>query len=122
MLIFLRNEAEDFAQSIKLLKDLYGLDGVDLDVEDGAAGSDIQLMVMERLRNACGEDFHISYTFACLAEASEPWKTVLTEGHPYVDAVNVMAYDAYWDGYSFDLDIAYLDSYGVPRVILNLEK
>ncbi len=44
---------------MKLMKDLFGLDGVDLDVEDGAADAEIQLEVLNRLRNACGEDFHI---------------------------------------------------------------
>ncbi len=41
---------------------------------------------------------------------------MLTEAHPTLDAVNVMAYDAYWEGYVFDLDLAYLDDIGVPRV------
>ncbi len=59
MPVVLREEAEDFAQSIALLRDLYGLDGIDLDVEDGAADAEIQIEVIERLRAACGDEFHI---------------------------------------------------------------
>ena len=68
------------------------------DVEDGAADAETQLEVIRRLRSACGDGFHVSLTFSGLAEESDPWKTVITEGHQYLDALNVMAYDAYWDG------------------------
>lgn len=96
--IAFRQDAENFAQSILFLKDNYGLDGIDLDVEDSAESAELQIAVIEALRDACGDDFHISYTFACLAEQFDPTLTVVQESHPILDTLNVMAYDAYWDG------------------------
>ncbi len=102
--------------SIVQLRDSYGLDGVDLDVEDSAADAETQIMVIQELRDALGEDFEITYTYPCLAEQFEPWAQVIQEAHPILDGLNVMAYDAYWEDYTFDMDLALLDGMGVPRV------
>ena len=61
MIYFSRSDAKSFAQSLKVAKDEYGLDGVDFDVEDGAVKADIQAEVIKAVRIACGKDFHIRY-------------------------------------------------------------
>ena len=34
----------------------------------------------------------------------------------YLDYVNVMAYDVYWTGYDFSMDIEALQALGIPKV------
>lgn len=105
-----------FAQSLRGLKDDFGIDGVDFDVEDGGVDGQLQMEVMKAVRATCGNDFHISYTLPCLSSQFEPWTSALTLSNQYLDAVNVMAYDYYWLGYGFDQDIAALEALGIPRV------
>jgi len=115
-------EATKFAES--LVRDVteYDIDGVDLDVEDSGANADIQIAVIREIRRLAGPDFHISYTIPCLSEQFQPWRTTIQDGHQYLDAINIMAYDYYWDGYMFDFDLMQLTSLGVPpeKMILGL--
>ncbi|TRY69348.1 hypothetical protein TCAL_06924 [Tigriopus californicus] len=117
MQIYIQNQmqAMAFAQSLKDVKDNFGIDGVDFDVEDGGVDGQLQMEVMKAVRATCGDDFHISYTLPCLSSQFEPWTSTLVLSHQYLDAVNVMAYDYYWPGYSFDQDIAVLEGLGIPR-------
>ena len=80
-----------------------------------------------------GPYFQITYTLPALSAQFEPWKSTIEGAVEEIDAVNVMAYDYYWDvsslvhlqiifrpctlvqGYTFDLDIAQLSSLGVPH-------
>jgi len=103
------------------LKENDSLDGIDLDVEDSAVGAELQLELIKRTRETCGDDFHISYTLPALASQFAPYSELLPEAFPYMDAINIMAYDYYWEGYSFDMDLAILDEMGVPRVKLALK-
>ena len=34
-----------------------------------------------------------------------------------MDAINIMAYDVYWEGYDWKMDVSALEELGVPRVI-----
>jgi len=94
-------EATKFAESLVRDATDYDIDGVDLDVEDSGATADIQL----RQHNH-----------------NQPWRTTIQDGHQYLDAINIMAYDYYWDGYMFDFDLMQLTSLGVPpeKMILGL--
>jgi len=116
------DEAGNFAQTLVWARDEYDLDGVDLDVEDGGASTEIQVALVKEIRNRLGDDFHISYTIPCLSEQFEPWYSTIRNIAHLVDAVNVMAYDYYWEGYSFDLDIQHLTAMGVSRdkIVLGL--
>ena len=73
-----------------------GLDGMDLDVEDGGAGAEVQVAVIKETRRLLGPDFHISYTIPATVAIIEPWRTTIEETAGLLDAVNVMAYDYYW--------------------------
>ena len=110
-------EAEEFADCVKELQDSYGLDGIDLDVESSGTSSDIQIHVIKSVRENCGPDFHITYTIPALTESVEPWQTTMKESIEYMDAINIMAYDVYWGGYDWTMDITALEDLGVPRVI-----
>ncbi len=57
-----------------------------------------------------------SYTFPALASQFYPYNEVIAGGHEYLDALNIMAYDYYWEDYVFDMDVYLLDTVGVPRV------
>ena len=76
-----------------------------MDIESGAAKAELQTHLIRSLREVCGSDFHISYTIPALTYPLEPWKTVITRAHQYLDAINIMAYDYYWNGYAYSLDI-----------------
>jgi len=108
-------DADKFVQSVKVLKDYYGIDGVDLDIESGGAQAELQTHLIRSLRESCGPDFHISYTIPALTYPLEPWKTVILRAHQYMDAINIMAYDYYWNGYAYSMDIEGLLNLGVPK-------
>ena len=110
-------DAEKFAESIKELKDQHGLDGIDLDVESSGSSADIQIHLIKSLREECGSDFHITYTVPALVESVDPWMKTMKESIEYMDAINIMAYDVYWEGYDWMMDITALEELGVPRVI-----
>jgi len=108
-------DAEKFAMSIKELKEQHGLDGIDLDVESSGAKADIQIHLIKSLREECGPDFHITYTVPALTESVTPWMETMRDSIEYMDAINIMAYDVYWEGYDWMMDIAALEDLGVPR-------
>ena len=39
-------------------------------------------------------------------------------GHQYLDYINVMAYDYYWTGYEFTMDLEALNNLGITNVII----
>jgi len=107
--------ARQFAASLASEAELYQLDGVDLDVEDGAAGAEVQVALMDELRRLLGPEFHISYTLPALSGQFEPWADTIRQAADLLDAVNVMAYDYYWDGYTFEQDLNMLHGLGIPH-------
>ena len=92
---------------------------VDLDIESAGAGADLQIHLIQSMRESLGPDFHISYTIPALTYPIEPWKTVIVRASRYLDAVNVMSYDYYWSGYNYTMDIQGLMDLGVPKVSYN---
>ena len=56
-----------------------------------------QVALVQEIRVRLGPSFHISYTIPCLSEQFEPWASVIPAIIADIDAVNVMAYDYYWD-------------------------
>ena len=113
----IRADAETFAVSVKELKDVHGLDGIDLDVESSGASADIQVHLIKSVRERCGSDFHLTYTIPALTESIEPWHSVIKDSIEYMDAINIMAYDVYWEGYDWKMDVSALEELGVPRVM-----
>lgn len=106
-------DAARFAEQMQVAAMDYGLDGMDLDVEDSGAGEEVQVAVIKETRRLLPK-FHISYTIAATVPAVEPWKSVIERTADDLDAINIMAYDYYWPGYTFDLDLNTLKSLGVP--------
>merc|ERR1719391_615312 len=98
-----KNDADSFADSVKGLKENYGLDGIDLDFESGGAAANLQIHLIASLRERCGPDFHITYTIPALTYSIEPWKTVIVRSKQNLDAVNIMSYDYYWSGYNYTM-------------------
>ena len=116
-LVYDSTDAERFAESVKEVKDAHGLDGIDLDVESAGAPAGVQIHLIKSVREKCGTDFHITYTIPALTESVEPWQTVMKNSIEYMDAINIMAYDVYWGGYDWPMDVSALEELGVPRVI-----
>lgn len=106
-------QAAQFAEAMQAAALDLGLDGMDLDVEDSGAGADVQVAVIRETRRLLPE-FHISYTIPASVTAIEPWHSVIKEAAGELDAINVMAYDYYWQGYTFDIDLDALMALGVP--------
>merc|ERR1712180_506268 len=90
------DDAKTFCKGLKETFDEYGVDGLDLDIEDGGTSAEIQAAVIKECRKELGE------------EALQSTADVL-------DAVNVMAYDIYWTGYNFEMDIAGLNDAGMTN-------
>jgi len=107
------DDALHFAEQMQAAVLEYGLDGMDLDVEDAGAGEDVQVAVIKETRRLL-PNFHITYTIAATVPAIEPWRSVIQRTVDDLDAINIMAYDYYWPGYTFDLDLNTLKSLGVP--------
>jgi len=108
-------DAEAWAESMAAtVKDL-GLDGMDLDVEDSGTGANIQIALINAMRAELGPDFHISYTIPALSAQYEPWLSTIRGTLDVMDAVNIMAYDVYWAGYNFEMDLEMLEIMGVDR-------
>jgi len=108
-------EATAFAQNVSEAVKQFGLDGIDFDVEDGNPSASIQLDVYKACRSYLGSSKLMSYTIPATIEPYDPWHTVLSQGHSYFDAVNVMAYDVGWSGYNFTRDdLETLEALGVP--------
>ena len=97
---------------------MYGLDGIDLDVESAGASAEIQVHLIKSVREICGSDFHLTYTIPALTESVDPWHTVIRNSIEYMYAINIMAYDVYWEGYDWKMDISALEELGVPKVTI----
>ena len=102
---------------MKALKEENGLDGIDLDIESSGSSAELQTFLIKALRDKCGPDFHITYTIPALTFSIEPWMSTIVYGIEHMDAINIMAYDVYWDGYNYMMDIEGLEEIGVPRVV-----
>ena len=74
------------------------------------------------MREQCGPDFHITYTVPALTESVDPWMKTMRDSIEYMDAINIMAYDVYWEGYDWLMDIAALEELGVPRVLIMISR
>lgn len=107
-------DAEDFIHSTVQAVSQFELDGLDFDIEDGACSSELQSHVISRLKNIL-PNILISYTFPGMAESHEPYRSVISNTHHYLDFLNVMAYDAYWSGYNPIDNFNNICSLGVPR-------
>jgi len=107
-------EATEFAEKMLATQKDIGLDGMDLDVEDSGVGVDVQVAVIKETRRLLGPDFHISYTIPATVAVLNPWMDTISRTVEELDAVNVMAYDYYWGGYTFDLDLGNLMALGLP--------
>jgi len=107
-------QAKEFAEKMAAAAEDLGLDGMDLDVEDSGSGSDVQIALIKETRRLLGPDFHITYTIPALTGNIEPWQSTIVGTLEELDAVNVMAYDYYWNGWSFDLDLEALTGLGLP--------
>ena len=93
------------------------------------------MALIDELRRLLGPEFHISYTLPALSGQFEPWADTIRQAADLLDAVNVMAYDYYWDvsniilfffscatseqckmqGYTFEQDLNMLHGLGIPH-------
>jgi len=107
-------EATEFAEKMAVAAADLGLDGMDLDVEDSGTGAEVEIFLIKETRRILGPDFHITYTLPALSAQYDPWMSTIAGTVEELDAVNVMAYDYYWNGYTFDLDLEQLTMLGLP--------
>jgi len=107
-------DATDFAKKMAEAANDLGLDGMDLDVEDSGADADVQIAVIKETRRLLGPNFHITYTISALTSQIEPWRSTIMATVSELDAVNVMGYDVYWEGWNIDQDVEQLVGLGVP--------
>jgi len=114
--------AEVFCDSVVQMREDYKVDGIDLDVEDGGTNALIQTHLLKSCREKLGPDFLITYTYPALASNVEPWLGTLKDGNQFLDYINVMAYDVYWTGYDFVMDIEALEAIGIAKnkIVLGL--
>lgn len=108
-------DADLFARNLKELIDQTKLDGVDFDVEDGITSANIQIELLRKCRSYLGPGALISLTIPALAELHEPYASVVSAGHQYLSAINIMAYDVYWQGYDAKSELESIVSMGIPR-------
>ncbi len=71
------------------------------------------MAVIKECRAQLGPDQLISYTLPGTGELHNPYKSVLSASHEYLDAVNIMAYDVYWSGYDVLQDISDIEALGL---------
>jgi len=109
------DDAKTFCKGLKETFNEFGVDGLDLDIEDGGTSAEIQAAVIKECRKELGEEAHITYTIPALVSNVSPWKETLQSTADVLDAVNVMAYDVYWTGYNFEMDIAGLNEVGITN-------
>ncbi|NGX61182.1 MAG: Chitinase D [Chlamydiae bacterium] len=112
-LLFTREDAVGMADALARYVVEFGLDGVDLDIEDYPA-VDLQVELIKRTREALGPDALLTYTPKAPAATTLPYCEVIAKSHEYLDGVHIMAYDA-WEGYSYQEDSESLSLLGVPR-------
>lgn len=108
-------DASNFCKDLKETFAKYHIDGLDLDIEDGGSNADIQFALISECRKELGGGAHISYTLPALSSTFAPWSDTIRKSAEYLDAVNVMAYDYYWLGYTFDMDVEALNNLGIPN-------
>jgi len=106
--------AAEFARKMATTATELGLDGMDLDVEDGNPGAEVQIALIKETRRLLGPNFHITYTISALTSQIEPWRSTIMEAVSDLDAVNVMGYDVYWEGWDIQQDVDQLAGLGVP--------
>jgi len=107
-------DATEFAKKMAEAANDYGLDGMDLDVEDSGAEAEVQIALIKETRRLLGPNFHITYTISALTSQIEPWRSTIMETVSELDSVNVMGYDVYWEGWDIDQDVEQLAGLGVP--------
>ena len=107
-------QAKEFAKKVRDLMDQNNLDGVDFDCEAGTP-SNIQIAVLKHCHEMIGENRVISYTIPGEALHMEPYHTVVEQGHPYINSLNIMCYDVYWTGYDPKKDFERAMALGVPK-------
>jgi len=114
---YIKNEqdAVEFCKNLKVTFDEYGIDGMDLDIEDGGTNANVQFKVISECRKQLGPSAHITYTIPALSSGIAPWSDTIRKSAEHLDAINVMAYDYYWLGYNFDLDVQSLNDLGIPN-------
>jgi hypothetical protein len=105
-------DAIGMAQAIALYVQQNNLDGVDFDIEDYPAPA-LQVALLQNTRQLLGNNALISYTPKSPAATTFPYDQVIHDGHQYVDAILIMAYD-YAPGYSYQQDAQALIAMGVP--------
>ena len=88
----------------------YGLDGVDLDIEDYPS-ADLQIDLIKDLRAQLGPDKLISYTAKAPASTTQPYVDVIKRAYNELDGINIMAYD-YGPGYDYKQDVQTLINWG----------
>ena len=57
---FLRASADAFCDSVVKMRNEYQVDGIDLDVEDGGVGAELQIYLFDSCRKKLGSDFLIT--------------------------------------------------------------
>jgi len=107
--------AEQFCDSVAQMRDEYHIDGIDLDIEDGGTSAQLQIHVLKSCREKLGPDFLITYTLPALSSNVEPWMGTIRDGGQFLDYINVMAYDVYWTGYDYVMDIEALEAIGIAK-------
>jgi len=107
--------AEEFCDSVVQMREEYHIDGIDLDIEDGGTSAKLQIHVLKSCREKLGPDFLITYTLPALSSNVEPWMGTIRDGGQFLDYINVMAYDVYWTGYDYVMDIEALESIGIAK-------
>jgi chitinase len=105
-------DAIGMAQAITLYIQQHNLDGVDFDIEDYPAPA-LQLALIQNTRQLLGNKALISYTPKSPAATTFPYDQVIHDGHQYLDAILIMAYD-YAPGYNAQQDVQALVAMGVP--------
>lgn len=111
-------DAQGMAQAVADFVKEYGLDGVDLDIEDYPA-ADLQIDLIKDLRDQLGPDKLISYTAKAPASTTQPYADVIKGAYQELDGINIMAYD-YGPGYDYKQDVQTMLDWGVPPQIIKV--
>jgi chitinase len=91
----------------------FGLDGLDIDIEDRDTSADSQIDVFTRLRAALPDKL-ISYTVPAVAHKVPMYHQVLMTAGSTLSSLNVMAYDVYWSDYQPLVDFQAFVALGIP--------
>ncbi len=109
--------AKDVATSLANIIKYYGLDGADLDIEDGQTNDGPVVQFVQSLREQVGPDSHLTLTIPAQDYAAKGW---ITECTKVMNAVMPMEYD-FWvkpgstEADQIESDISlYETSWGIP--------